>query len=329
MMRAVVIAGKGGAEVLEVREVATPEPGAGQVRVRVRAAGANRADLMQARGQYPAPAGAPADIPGLEFAGEIDALGGELTGSWKVGDRVYGIAGGGGLAEAIVTHERMLAPIPANLDDESAAAVPEVFFTAFDALDAQARLRPGERVLIHAVGGGVGSAAVQLASAMGCTVLGTSRTASKLESCKAFGLDIGIDTSTDDFSESVQRVTGGAGVNAVIDMVGAAVWEGNIRALSKRGRLVLVGLLGGHKLEVNLAWLLAKRIQVIATTLRARPLEEKIAVTQAFAQRVNPWLESGRVRPVVDRVFPLSEVRQAQEYLESNAGFGKVVLRMP
>lgn len=328
-MRAVVITGKGGAEVLDVREIPTPDPGAGQVRVRVRASGINRADLMQARGQYPAPAGAPSDIPGLEFAGEIDALGSELTGNWKIGDRVYGIAGGGGLAEAIVSHERMLAPVPANLDDESAAAVPEVFFTAFDAIDAQARLKPGERVLVHAVGGGVGSAAVQLAHAMGCTVLGTSRTASKLECCKELGLDIGIDTSKDDFSELVQRATGGEGVSAIIDTVGAAVWDGNVRALARRGRLVLVGLLGGHKVEVNLALLLAKRIRVVATTLRARPLEEKIAVTQAFASRVNPWLESGAVRPVVDRVFPLADVREAQEYLESNAGFGKVVLRMP
>ncbi len=328
-MRAVVIAGKGGVEALEVCEVTTPEPGAGQVRVRVRAAGLNRADLMQARGQYPAPAGSPADIPGLEFAGEIDALGTELTGSWKVGDRVYGIAGGGGLAEAIVSHERMIAPIPENLDDVSAAAVPEVFFTAFDALDAQARLRPGERVLIHAVGGGVGSAAVQIAKAMGCTVLGTSRTASKLEACAGLGLDVGIDTTAEDFAEVARRVTGGEGVEAVIDTVGAAVWEGNIRSLSRRGRLVLVGLLGGHKVEVNLAHLLAKRIRVVATTLRARPLEEKIAVTQAFARRVNPWLASGKVRPVVDREFPLSEVRAAEEYLESNAGIGKVVLRMP
>jgi putative PIG3 family NAD(P)H quinone oxidoreductase len=327
-MRAVTIGGVGGAEVLAVREVPTPAPGAGQVRVRVRAAGVNRADLMQARGHYPAPPGSPADIPGLEFAGEVDALGTELTGTWELGDRVYGIVGGGGLAEAIVTHERMLAPIPPNLDFDAAAAVPEVFFTAFDALDAQAGLRPGETVLIHAVGGGVGSAAVQLAHAMGCTVLGTARTAEKLDRCKALGLDVGIDSSAEDFAEAALRATGGAGVDAVIDHLGASAWAGNVKALADRGRLVLVGLLGGHKADVNLAALLRKRLTVVATTLRARPIEEKIAVTQAFAARVNPWLARGLVRPVVERVYPLEEVRAAQEHLESNAGFGKIVLRM-
>ena len=179
-MKAIVITRPGGSEVLEIREVPTPEPRGDQVRVRVRACGLNRADLMQCRGNYPAPPGSPADIPGLEFAGEVDALGPDVTGPLKVGDRVFGIVGGGGQAEYVVTHERMAVPIPANLDFDAAAAVPEVFVTAHDALETQAGVRPGERVLVHAVGSGVGSAAVQLAHAMGCTVFGTSRTASKL-----------------------------------------------------------------------------------------------------------------------------------------------------
>ena len=186
-MRAIVITGNGGPEVLEIRDVPTPEPRGEQVRVRVRACGLNRADLMQCRGMYPAPPGVPADIPGLEYAGEVDALGPDVTGPLKPGDRVFGIVGGGGQAEFVLTHERMAVPIPANLDFVEAAAVPEAFITAHDALLTQGRLDPGERVLIHAVGSGVGTAAVQIAHAMGCTVFGTSRTAAKLERAAAPG----------------------------------------------------------------------------------------------------------------------------------------------
>src|SRR5262249_9299630 len=180
-MRAIVIDGKGGAEVLFVRDVPAPEPRGEQVRVRVRACGLNRADLMQARGQYPAPVGAPADIPGLEYAGEVDALGPNTTGRLRLGDRVFGIVGGGGQGEFVITHERMAVTIPRNLDFVQAAAVPEVFLTAHDALITQAKLGLGERVLVHAVGSGVGTAALQIAHAMSCTVFGTSRTSAKLE----------------------------------------------------------------------------------------------------------------------------------------------------
>src|SRR5918993_5018485 len=229
-MRAVVIARQGGPEVLEVREVATPEPRGEQVRVRVRACGLNRADLMQSRGHYPAPPGVPPDIPGLEFAGEVEALGPDVTGPLRVGDRVFGIVGGGGMAEYVVSHERMVVPVPAGLDFEAAAAVPEVFLTAFDALDAQGRVKSGERVLIHAVGGGVGSAAVQVAHAMGCSVLGTSRTAEKLGRVAELGLDIGIETTRQDFAAVAREVTGGRGVDVVIDHLGASALAGNVEA---------------------------------------------------------------------------------------------------
>lgn len=327
-MKAVVITGTGGPEALEVREVPTPEARGDQVRVRVRACGLNRADLMQARGHYPAPAGVPADIPGLEFAGEIDALGPDVVGPLKVGDRVFGIVGGGGQAEYVVSHERMVVPIPANLDFEQAAAVPEVFLTAHDALETQGGARGGERVLVHAVGSGVGSAAVQLAHALGCTVLGTSRTPAKLEQARELGLDVAIDPTREDFAEAARRATGGRGVDLVIDFLGAPALESNIAALATRGRLVLVGLLGGGSGSIDLRVLLRKRISLVGTTLRARPLEEKIAVTQRFAARVVPWLERGLVRPVVDRVFALDDVRAAQARLESNLGFGKVILRL-
>ena len=328
-MKAIVITKTGGADVLEVREAPTPEPSADQVRVRVHACGLNRADLMQCRGYYPAPKGSPPDVPGLEYAGTIDALGPGATGPLKVGDRVFGIVGGGGQAEFVLTHERMAVPIPANLDWEEASAVPEVFITAHDALETQAGLRPGESVLVHAAGSGVGTAAVQVAKAMGCTVFGTSRTASKLADAAALGLDFGIDANgPESFADAVLRRTGGAGVDVVLDLLGAPGLSGNLKVLAVRGRLVVVGLLGGGTGSIELSALMGKRLTVVGTTLRARPLEEKIAATQRFALRVVPWLGRGLVRPVVDRVFPFAEVRAAQQRLESNLGFGKVVLRV-
>lgn len=327
-MKAVVITKRGGPEALELREV--PEPGAfaDQVRVRVRACGLNRADLMQSRGYYPAPPGVPRDIPGLEFAGEVEAIGPDATGPLRVGDRVFGIVGGGGMAEFVVCHERLAVAIPDSLGFEEAAAVPEVFLTAFDALEACAGLMPGERVLIHAVGGGVGSAAVQLAHGMGCTVFGTSRTREKLDRAAELGLDFGIESSREDFSAVILDRTKGRGVEAVIDTLGASAFAGNLAAMANRGRLVLVGLLGGAVATVDLMELLRKRITVVGTTLRARPLEEKIALTQNFARRVVPWLRSGLVRPVVDRVYAFEEFREAEMRLESNLGFGKVILRL-
>lgn len=327
-MRAIVIAGRGGAEALEVREVPSPEPRCDQIRVRVRACALNRADLMQARGMYPAPPGAPADIPGLEYAGEVDAIGPDAIGPLKVGDRVFGIVGGGGQAQYVLTHERMAVPIPSNLDFVQAAAVPEAFLTAHDALTARGRLAPGESVLIHAVGSGVGTAAVQLAHAMGCTVLGTSRTGEKLERARALGLDHSIDTSKESFAEAVKTLTDGAGVSVVIDFLGGPALAANLASLATLGRLVVVGYLGGANAPLDLSTILRKRLTIVGTTLRARPLEEKIAATRRFAEQVVPWLARGLVRPVVDSVFDLDDVRKAQARMEANEVFGKVVLRV-
>ncbi|HEV3163938.1 MAG TPA: zinc-binding dehydrogenase, partial [Isosphaeraceae bacterium] len=260
-------------------------------------------------------------------AGEVVALGPGVTGALKINDRVFGIVGGGGYAEYLLTHERMAVPIPANLDFEAAAAVPEAFITAHDALETQGRLLSGERVLIHAVGGGVGSAAVQLAHAMGCTVFGTSRTLEKLADAKQLGLDVGIDTRHEDFAAIVKAHTNGEGVHVVIDHLGAPALTGNIGALAPLGRLVLVGLLGGSPTSVELGTLMHKRLTIVGTVLRSRPLEEKIAATRRFATQVVPWLERGVVRPVIDQVFSLEDARAAQERMASNLGFGKVVLR--
>jgi len=325
-MKAVVITTSGDPRGVELREVPAPEPGFEQVRVRVRHAGVNRADLLQVLGHYPAPPGAPADIPGLEFAGEVETLGPGTTGTFQPGDRVFGIVGGGGNAEFVVVHERTLVLIPANLDWEQAGAVPEVFFTAFDALENQAGVKPGERILVHAVGGGVGTAAVQLARAMGCEVFGTSRTAGKLERARDLGLDHGIDTSTGEFAATVLGLTGGRGVHAIVDHLGASAMLGNIEALAIRGRLVLVGTLSGSKAEVPLSTVMRKRLSIVGTVLRSRPIEEKIALTRAFADRVVPWLASGRVRPVLDRVYPAEQVAEAHARMSANLGFGKILL---
>jgi NADPH:quinone reductase len=327
-MRAVVITRKGGPEVLEVRDVSTPVPQGDQILVRVGACGLNRADLMQCRGHYPAPAGVPPGIPGLEFAGVVEALGPAVTGSHRVGDRVFGIVGGGAMAERLVTPERMAVPIPENLSMEEAAAVPEAFLTAHDALETQGEVRPGESVLIHAVGSGVGSAACQIAHAMGCTVFGTSRTASKLALAAGYGLDVAIDTSAEEFADVIRDRTAGAGVAMVLDSIGAPALASNLAALTSCGRLVLIGLLGGGTATLDLSVVLRKRLKVVGTTLRARPIEEKITVTRRFATRVVPWLGRGLVRPILDRVFAIEDVAAAEQRLESNLGFGKIVLRL-
>jgi NADPH2:quinone reductase len=327
-MKAIVITGTGGPEVLEIREVPTPEPRGDHVRVKVRACGLNRADLLQARGMYPAPAGAPVDIPGLEYAGEIDAVGPNVVGPLKPGDRVFGIVAGGGQAEYVLTHERMAVPIPPNIDFVEAAAVPEAFITAHDALLAQGRLAPGESVLVHAAGSGVGTAAIQIAHVIGCPVFGTSRTAGKLDRLKSLGLDFGIDTSRDNFAEVVLTETKGRGVNVLIDLLGGAVLAGNLAAVAPRGRLVLVGLLAGTSGSLDLNLMLRKRLTIVGTTLRARPLEEKIAATSRFAAELLPWLARGLVRPVVDSIFPFDNFHGAQARMESNELFGKVILRL-
>ncbi len=324
-MQAVIITQPGGPEVLEIQEVETPEPIGEQVRVRVRAAGINRADLAQRMGNYPAPPGSPANIPGMEFAGEVDAVG-PLVRSWKPGQRVMGITGGGGQAEYLVIHEGLLVEIPENLDFVQAAAIPEVFMTAHDALFTQGSLQMGERVLIHAAGSGVGTAAVQLAHTVGATVFGTSRTADKLERAKALGLDVGL--SAANFAPEVKQLTQGAGVHLVLDFVGAAYMAQNLESLTAWGRLVFLATLGGAQANVNLGMLMSKRIQIRGCTLRSRTLEEKMAVTRRFATQVVPLLASGRVIPVVETVYPMQEIARAHADMTENKNFGKLILKI-
>ena len=326
-MQAAVYTKPGGPEVIELQERATPTPQADYALIRVRASGLNRADLLQRGGAYPAPAGVPADIPGLEFAGEVEAVGPDVR-LVKPGDRVMGLVGGGGHATHLLAHERTLVPIPERFDFVEAAAIPEVFITAHDALFNQGRLVPCERVLIHAVGSGVGTAGLQLAHAIGCTVVGTARSADKLERARELGLDVSIDTGKEDFAEAVAREVPG-GVNLVIDFIGGPALAGNLRVLAPRGRLVEVGLMGGAKTNVDLGLILGKRLTVVGTVLRARPLEEKIEVTRRFAEQVLPLLARGAVRPIVDRTFPLAQLAEAHKAMEANVNFGKIVIEMP
>jgi putative PIG3 family NAD(P)H quinone oxidoreductase len=327
-MRAAIITRPGGPEVLEVRDVARPSPGVEQVLVRVRASALNRADIAQRLGRYPAPPGSPSDIPGMEFAGEIAECG-PHTQLWREGDRVFGIIGGGGNAEYVVVHERMLARVPENLSWHEAAAIPEVFITAHDAMFTQAGVRPSERVLIHAVGSGVGLAAVQLARVVNAIPFGTARSPEKIDRAREYGLAEGFAVSGDPSSivEPVQRATpGNAGVEVVLDLVGGDYLAASIRTAALRGRIILISTMGGANTQLPLGQILGKRLTIRGTVLRARPLEEKIEATRRFAADVVPLFASKAVRPVIDRVFPLAAIADAHTRLESNATFGKVVI---
>jgi putative PIG3 family NAD(P)H quinone oxidoreductase len=285
----------------------------------VRATAVNRADLLQRMGHYPAPADAPPDVPGLEIAGEVDKLG-EGVERLKIGERVFGLVGGGGYAEYVVTHERALATIPDGLGFEDAAAVPEAFITAHDAMITQAGLKMGEVMLVSAAGSGVGTAAIQLAHAIGATTVGTARSQDKLDRCKALGLDVGVVPADGKFADRVPAPA------VVIELVGGSYLAEDLRCVQPLGRIVLVGLLAGRKQELDLGSVLGKRVRIFGTVLRARPLEEKIAATRAFETQVVPLLARGALKPVVDRVVPLADAAAAHEHMASNQGFGKIVL---
>ncbi len=327
-MKAVLFDGSGGPEVVRLGDAAEPAPARGEVLVRVRASAMNRADLLQRRGLYAPPAGTRPDVPGLELAGEVVRAGEGVT-AWRAGDRVMAISAGEGQAELAVVHERMLLAIPAGLPFEDAAALPEAGITAHDALFTLGGLRLGWPVLVHAIGSGVATLALQLAKAAGATVIGTSRTPEKLARALAIGLDHGIAVGRDAprFADEVRRLTGGRGCPLVVDFVGAPYAEENLASVATLGRIIVVGTMGGAGASVDYRLLMQRRASIVGTTLRMRPLEEKIAATQAFARDVLPLVASGRVRPVVDVVLPAASAREAHERMERNESFGKIVLR--
>ncbi|HUF03243.1 MAG TPA: NAD(P)H-quinone oxidoreductase [Aridibacter sp.] len=328
-MNAVYIREFGGPENLEVREVEDPrEPKGNEVLVEVAAAALNRADLLQRKGLYPAPSGYPERIPGLEFSGTVAEKGPE-AGRFDVGDRVFGIMAGGAQAEMVLTREDHLVRIPEILDLIEAAATPEAFITAHDAVWTQGGLKEGETLLIHAVGSGVGLAALQIAKANGNKVIGTSRTNEKLDRCEEMGLDVSISAEEHrNFAEVVLNETDGRGADVILDLVGAKYLSQNLKSLAEGGRLLLVGLVGGSAAELDMGLVLNKRANLIGTVMRGRTDSEKAEVTAAFEKEVIPLLKNGAIRPNIDRVFPLEKIAEAHDYLESNESFGKVVIEI-
>jgi len=318
-VRAVVFTGVGGNEVVRLEERPDPEPSGGELLIAVRYAGLNPADLSQRAGNYPAPPGSPADIPGLEVAGTVTALGPEARG-FDVGQRVFGIVGGGGLADRVVVHERHVTAVPERLDDRQAASVPEAFITAHDAVLTQAGLRPGELLVVNGANGGVGTAGIQIGAAAGARVLGTVRDPLLRDRVAALGADV-VDPG-DLVTEA--RARGGADV--VLELVGAPNLEPDLDALALKGRIVVVGTGAGDTASISLRKMMGRRARLLGTGLRVRPLEEKAAAVQAFAREVVPHLASGRIAALVDHVFAAADAADAFDRLASRGKLGKVLL---
>ncbi|MBX3073987.1 NAD(P)H-quinone oxidoreductase [Candidatus Obscuribacterales bacterium] len=326
-MKAAIVTGSGGPEVLKVQDVPEPRASKGEVRVRVMATAVNRADVIQRKGGYPAPPGVPSNILGLEYAGVITDVGEDVSG-FEPGDRVFGLVGGGSYAQFIVTHHRTIAKVPDNLSFEQAAACPEAFVTAYDAMVSQANLKSGEWVLIHAAGSGVGTAAVQICRALGARSVGTSRTKDKIDRAMELGLHRGIVIEKGDFSDEVKTIVGDQGVDVVLELIGGNYVVEDLECVANQGRIILVGLLAGAKAELSLQRILSKRVMIKGTTLRARPLEEKIVAAQLLSKQIAPLLENGELKPIIDKVFDLDDVVEAHRYVEQNDSFGKVVLNL-
>jgi putative PIG3 family NAD(P)H quinone oxidoreductase len=325
-MRAVVITEPGGPEVLAWSDVSDPKPQAGEVVLDVAASAVNRADLLQRQGHYPPPADAP-PWPGLECSGMVSMLGDGVTG-WAVGDQACALLSGGGYAERVAVPVGQLLPIPRGLDLVTTAALPEVTCTVWSNVFMTAGLRPGEVLLVHGGAGGVGSTAIQLGRAVGATVAATAGSAEKLARCGALGATILVNYRDEDFVTAVHEATDGRGADVILDIVGARYLDRNLSALAPAGRLLVIGLLGGRKAELDLSVLMAKRAAVIATTLRARPAAEKATIVAAVREHVWPLVESGDVRPVVDRVLPMAAAAEAHRFVESGEHVGKVLLRV-
>ena len=324
-MRAIVLTGHGGVETLQTREVPPPEAGPEEVLVEVKATAVNRADILQRMGLYPAPP-AELEILGLEFSGRVISRGTRVQ-KFELGDEVMGIVTAGGYAEQVAVHERMAMRIPEGMFLADAAAIPEVWITVFDSLVCQGGFTSGRTALVHGGGSGVGTAAIQLVKALGGEVVTTS-SASKVERCLALGADLALDYATEDFVAKVREHTSERGVDVVLDVFGGDYTNRNISAVRVGGRILQVGLLDGVEARIALGRLLTKRVQLIGTALRSRPLEEKIALSRRFADEVLPLFNNGKLHPVIDSRFPLWEVAEAHRLMESNANFGKILLEI-
>ena len=323
-MRAVLITQSGGPEVLRVAERATPVPGAAEVLVKVAAAGVNRPDVMQRKGVYPPPPGA-SDIPGLEIAGVVAAVGPGVA-SLSVGEPVCALVAGGGYAEYCVAPELQCLPVPKGLTMVEAASLPETFFTVWSNVFERGRLQPGESLLVQGGSSGIGVAAIQVARALGSRVFATAGSADKCAACERLGAERAVNYRTEDFGEVTKGLTGGRGVDVILDMVGGDYVPREIAALAEEGRLVLIATMGGTRSEVDLRAVMGRRLTITGSTLRARPVAFKGAIARALRERVWPLLEAGTVRPVVHATFPLDHAPEAHRVIEAGQHIGKIVL---
>jgi putative PIG3 family NAD(P)H quinone oxidoreductase len=326
-MKAIIVEQFGGPEQLQIKEVRKPVPGPDELLVKVAATAVNRADLLQREGKYPPPPGA-SEILGLEISGQVVDKGARV-GDWKIGEMVCGLLPGGGYAEYCTIHQKLALPIPAGIGLQEAAAIPEVFMTAFQALHWLAKLDYGEKVLIHAGASGVGSTAIQLAKLKKAEIIVTA-SSNKHPLCKELGADFCIDYKADDFAEMVNEYTEGKGVDVILDFIGAPYFQSNLNSLDTDGRLILIGFLGGARIKepFNLLPVLFKRLRIEGTTLRARDLNYKIQLAQDLKERSWSQFESGTLRPVIDSVFPISEVASAHRRMADNLNQGKIILRI-
>lgn len=323
-MKAIIVKAEGGPENLVIEQVLDPAPGSEDILIQTHGIGLNNADLLQRRGLYPPPPGE-SPLMGLEVSGEVIATGAQVK-RWKKGDRVMALLAGGGYAEKVKVHESLVMPMPNGFDYVAAAGIPEAFLTAWLELVTLAGIKAGEIVLIHAGASGVGTAAIQVVKALGARAFITAGSDEKIQRCLELGAELGINYKTASFDSRILAETDGVGVNCILDLVGAVHWEKNIRSLAIGGRLLLVGLGGGRKTEVDLGALLGKRITVIGSTLRSRPLREKASLVADFTQRAIPLFNEGKLKPIIDRSFTLGEVSEAHRYLEKQVNFGKVIL---
>jgi putative PIG3 family NAD(P)H quinone oxidoreductase len=323
-MRAVVLRSYGGPEVLTFEDVPVPTFGAEEILVSVVATALNRADLLQRMGLYPNPFPLGPEIPGLEYAGTVSAVGEKVT-SWKMGDAVMGITSGGTYAEQLVVHERQAIAVPSGMALTDAAAIPEVFITAFDALVVQGGLTSGRWAMVHAGASGVGTAAIQICKAIGARIIVTCSDG-KVKACRALGADVVVDYGSQDFVEEVKKATGGKGVNTILDVIGGEYVERNVASLAVKGHIIQVGTMAGGALPFNVGSLLMKRASITGTVLRARPLDEKVAITQRFIAEMMPLFATGALKPVIDSRYALEDIAAAQTYMASNANVGKIVI---
>ncbi len=323
-MKAVVLRAHGGLEVLQFEDVPTPVMGAEDILVSVAATALNRADLLQRMGFYPDPFPSGPEIPGLEFAGTVAAIG-ERVRTWAVGDRVMGVVSGGGYAEQLVIHERQAIAVPSHISVNDAAAIPEVFITAWDALVVQGGLTSGRWAMVHAGASGVGTAGIQIAKAIGARIIVTC-SAGKVQSCRDLGADVVVDYGSQDFVEEVAKATNNKGVDVILDVIGGDYVERNIASLAIKGRIIQVGVMAGKPVPFNVGALLGKRASITGTVLRARPLDEKVALSQRFAAEMLPLFETGALKPVIDSRYSFADIAAAHEYMASNGNVGKIVI---